>query len=665
MKKTLPSQLFLVWTGILIATYYVVQKPDLYFLSGLANTIWTFLVAMLMLFNAYGIGSRILRTIKFDKSEVIDHLLLSLGIGLGGLGLLGLAFSAVQLANTTLLTAFQFALGAFFTSMGDAKNLRCDLSSFSSYWRSSFSQYNLFSKLAVILPLLYSFLLTLTPPFEAFDALSYHLAQPARVLFDGGLRPVDIPAFWYPNLTENVYLWTLAMSSERAAQMTHLAWAILSILLLWYWAIKILSMEIGRKTLLLIVSLASLPLVSSWAYADMALVYYAIAALYSLSSYKRTGSNSWLFLTGIMAGFAMSVKYTSFTIPLACSLLLLLKRPFSKALKSAFQFSSIALLIALPWYLRNAIIMHNPVYPFLFNGLYWDSFRSAWYSNSGTGIGWNLFQILMIPINMILGIHELSPIDGRIGPLFLILLPFTLWILIKQSRQNYSDNWSLKTIGFFATLSFLAWTYGVINSTVLWQVRFFYPALIAFAIPTALGWDYLTQFDTPKLHVSFLINTVITFVITLTILENGLFVLQRNPLAVAFGVQTRTRYIERVNPSYASLIQIMDELPTNAMIYSLYEPRSYDLPRPTQPDLVLYNFAHDLHLYQTTDKIIRHWKSQGYSYILIYERGVALTFEGNLAKEDTMRQNALNKIRDKLFFVSQTSDGVYSIYKIP
>jgi hypothetical protein len=154
-------------------------------------------------------------------------------------------------------------------------------------------------------------------------------------------------------------------------------------------------------------------------------------------------------------------------------------------------------------------------------------------------------------------------------------------------------------------------------------------------------------------------------VIGLTMLDTGLFVLERNPLAVAFGAQSRERYIERVNPSYAELIQLMDELPADANVYSLYEPRSYNLPRSTQPDLVLYNFAHDLHHYETTDDIIQRWNSEGYTHIIIYERGVDITFSSNLSEEDIARQFALNEIRDKLGLVSQTSDGVYSLYKIP
>ena len=64
-------------------------------------------------------------------------------------------------------------------------------------------------------------------------------------------------------------------------------------------------------------------MLASWAYVDMALVYYAIAALYSYSLSQTEANPRWLHLTGVMAGLAMGVKYTSFTVPLACGLLIL------------------------------------------------------------------------------------------------------------------------------------------------------------------------------------------------------------------------------------------------------------------------------------------------------------------------------------------------------
>ena len=173
------------------------------------------------------------------------------------------------------------------------------------------------------------------------------------------------------------------------------------------------------------------------------------------------------------------------------------------------------------------------------------------------------------------------------------------------------------------------------------------------------------MFDSSKLRISFFTNVVITIVIALTVFDSGLFVLQRNPLAVAVGAQSRLGYIGRVNPSYAALIQIMDELPGNTYLYSLFEPRSYSLPRRVQPDAINYNFAHDLYLYKTASEIIQHWKAQGYTHILVYERGLDFVAHDSASEFTSTIQESLRETLQRLELVRQTADKVYSIYRIP
>jgi len=134
---------------------------------------------------------------------------------------------------------------------------------------------------------------------------------------------------------------------------------------------------------------------------------------------------------------------------------------------------------------------------------------------------------------------------------------------------------------------------------------------------------------------------------------------------VAFGAQSREGYIARVNPSYATLIQIMDELPADAQIYSLFEPRSYGLPRPTQPDAINYNFAHDLYLYRTPSEVIQHWKAEGYTHVVVYERGLDFMIESPSSKLNAATQAALGETLARLELISQTPDKVYTIYRIP
>jgi hypothetical protein len=134
---------------------------------------------------------------------------------------------------------------------------------------------------------------------------------------------------------------------------------------------------------------------------------------------------------------------------------------------------------------------------------------------------------------------------------------------------------------------------------------------------------------------------------------------------VAFGAQSREVYIARVNPSYAALIQIMNELPGNASVYNLFEPRSYGLPRRTQPDAVNYNFFHDLYLYKTSSDILQHWRQEGYTHIVVYERGLKFMVEDPSSKLTSVTLDALRETLEQLELANQTPDKVYSIYRIP
>jgi hypothetical protein len=101
LKKYIGA-LFLFWAGVLFLLYYVVQKPGLLnIFAGLLDTLWTILVAAILLFNAYGLGRRILHVLRFNGSDPVDRLLLGWGMGLGTLGLLGLLFAIINHADSS------------------------------------------------------------------------------------------------------------------------------------------------------------------------------------------------------------------------------------------------------------------------------------------------------------------------------------------------------------------------------------------------------------------------------------------------------------------------------------------------------------------------------------------------------------------------------------
>jgi hypothetical protein len=335
------------------------------------------------------------------------------------------------------------------------------------------------------------------------------------------------------------------------------------------------------------------------------------------------------------------------------------------ALKFSLIFGGIALLVAAPWYLRSWAVMGNPFYPFVFGGTYWDAFRANWYAEGGSGTGWNILELLLLPLNATLGHRDANYYDGRIGPLYLILAPLTLYIIFTARRLTQNQRKTLFAITLFTLLSIATWTFGVINSSALWQTRLLFPALIPFALPIALGWLAVKKMDTPHLRISFIFNFVVITIVAITIVNAGLSVIMRNPLAYATGVESLESYLIKVQPSYAQAVQLVERSPEDAKIYSLFEPRSYYMPRNVQPDAILDNFAHDVYLYNDPDDLLASWQATGYTHVLIHRHGLEFLFENFPEKLTPPLQITLEYlIQNQFDLVSTTADGSYELYAL-
>jgi 4-amino-4-deoxy-L-arabinose transferase-like glycosyltransferase len=378
----------------------------------------------------------------------------------------------------------------------------------------------------------------------------------------------------------------------------------------------------------------SLPLLASWAYTDLALAFYCAAVLYLLwLALDSTNGRPWI-LSGIFCGMAMGIKYTSFVLPLVALALLVWtsRRHLLDALAPTVRFTVAAVLVASPWYLRNWIWVGNPFYPFLFGGKYWDAFLAAHYAQSGTGIGFNLRELILMPLNLALGQRDANFYDGRIGPLWLILLPACLWLLWNHHKAK--ERRALYLPALFGAASLGVWVAGVINFSALWQSRLLFPALLPLAPMAALAWESFSRFDTRRFQFSFFFSTLVVLSIMVSLLDFGLFVLARDPLAAALGMTSRQAYFEYTQPSYADALSLVSQTPADAHIYFLFEPRSYGMNRTITPDSINQNLVHDFYLYHTPENILHAWQSQRYNYVL-YQR-VGDGFPENLEGEQRL-----------------------------
>jgi len=627
--------LLILWVGLIFGLYYGVQKPAaLQVGAGLLSMFWTLVLVGLIVGVASCLGVAIIRRF-FPFLEQGERALLGTGLGLGIFGLAGFGLAAVGAARPLALLPILAGMAILAVWIGWLRQTKEDYLTLWQAVRSPLEPGLKWVPWLAIAALFLSFLLAFAPPADSFDALLYHLAVPASWLRDGGVvTPLILPHYWFPELVEGGFVWGLALGSETTAPLLHLSWGILTVGLVWLWAQRAWGRATGWRAVAVLISMPSLPLLAAWAYTDLALAYYCLGVLYLLWRTSAANRGSAWVLSGIFCGLAMGIKYTSFILPLVALgwLAWCQRRSLQRMLIPGAWFAAAALVVASPWYVRNWIWAGNPFYPFLLGGRSWDPFLAVHYARSGTGVGINLSEILLLPFTLTLGQRDANFFDGRIGPLWLLLLPVVVWVLWSYRRST--ERWALFLPALFGAASLGIWVVGVVNTSSLWQSRLLYPALIPLASPAALAWESLGRLDFRRFRVSFVVNVLVFLSIAAGLLDFGLFVLVRNPLAAATGMTSRQAYFERFQPAYGDALTLVGQTPEGSRVLFLFEPRSFGMSRFVQPDPINENLDHDFYLYHTPEAVLRSWQARGFTYVLYQHAGDTLT--ENLAESERL-----------------------------
>jgi 4-amino-4-deoxy-L-arabinose transferase-like glycosyltransferase len=210
------------------------------------------------------------------------------------------------------------------------------------------------------------------PPTGAeWDAVAYHLADPAQFILHH--RVFSIPTEHHSNfplLIEMLYTAGLLFNGYALANMMHLVCSISCVLAVFGYTAFRVGTRYGMCAAL---ALAATPVVfweSTVGYVEMGLSMFttlsAIMLVRALSA-DETGAaqktNSLLRLSGLLMGCALGVKYLAL-IPAFLSVVIILA--ITRDFKKLLAFAVIASIVGCPWYVKNAIVTHNPVYPYFY-----------------------------------------------------------------------------------------------------------------------------------------------------------------------------------------------------------------------------------------------------------------------------------------------------------
>jgi len=620
--------LFIAWIFFSLGAYYVAQKPlDTATLNAIGRSLagWSFsagalwrslldvVTAVYIILIAWGLGLWLWRWLGPADGRFAETALFSLGLGLGALGLLVLG---VGLAGW-LTRPFLFGLSILLALVGLPVLLP-----FLRTIRLPKRPSPLITLYLVVVVGL-AFTVALLPP-TSWDSLSYHLRGPWLYLQAGRIYPdVDVFSLNNPFLLEMLFMLGMALRSDVTAQLIHFVFLFLLAGQVYLLAVTGLKLSNGWTAVLLLLTLPMTLQLAAISYNDLALAFTILATLFAYLRWREGGQSRWLLLSGIFSGLAMSLKYTSFIAPTLIGLLLIgqyWRQPRQLA-RLLLLFAGPALLVALPWYVKNWAFMGNPVYPFVWHGRFWDTFRANAHQQPGSGIGWNLWAILTVPYTLTLGVADASG-DGLIGPLFLALLP--LLLVYGVSRYGRHAPFAFRLLLLYALVHYAFWVLGVIGSAPLWQGRLMLPALAALC--PALAWIIhdLSRFDHPQFSLQRFLNLLLAIVLLFGLVGQLGDWLSQNPLAYVAGSQTRAEYLTRTQGYlYVALTEISDALPPEAVVQFLWEPRTYYCELDCRGDHILDKYTHLEHLHGSAAGIAQALAAEGVTHLFVFEQGLA------------------------------------------
>ena len=607
---------------------------------------------------ATGYGLYCLYTASLSFVTLTEHLVFSIAIGFGALGYAVFFLAATQTLHATgliiIMTVFIGMAGYGWTTLAKSHGG----SSRPKNHRNS-SRLDQMAGVVLLSAVIAGLLFVFTPA-TGNDALSYHLTVPREYLSHHGFFYIPGNLFSnYPLLGEMLYLIGLSLSGESVAKGIHFLTTLLVLVSMHQFSKFYLSNESPRYIpALIFFTIPSVFIIAHQAYTDLILTFYVFLAVWAYANwYHRSESESgWLILSGILSGLAAGTKYAGLYLPfLGCFGICLAARyrrnDVQQVSRNLLCYIAAFLVTGCPFYIKNAILTGNPIYPFfygIFGGKGWDATLGRYYDLflQNLGMGRSLIDYLLLPWNLSFRAKLNSPqFDGIIGPLFFLMLPLLFFIR--------KIPWGIKCALAFSGLMFLFWTSSV------QQIRYLIPILPFLSIASVY---VLARFKKKRIPYA-----VLLIAATACIGLNGTHIVKHfrktRPDRIVLGREDRDAYLSRNIASYDVIRFINNHLPGDSKIFLIYMKNpGFLLTRYYYSDSMFESYAIQKILSRSTtpEAIYRTLTAGGFTHILYDTRYVF----GQLSTFTRKEKERFADFHNRFLKLTKTSKNVYYLYAL-
>ncbi|MBW8011161.1 MAG: hypothetical protein FVQ83_07970 [Chloroflexi bacterium] len=527
---------------------------------------------------AAGIGLKILRWFKLQGLTHLERILFSLAIGLGvvaygvlALGLVGLLKKELILLWLGIATLWSWKeWGGIISLMPRWTKKQIDI----------FRNLGIYEKGFIVLTGLIvglSAVQALSPPWD-YDGLMYHLQVPR--LFLEAERIILLPDVLQANsplTTEMLYSIGLGFGSDVFAKLIHLAFMGLLLFTTFSLGGRLFSGAGGWVASAIILGIPIFPIWGGLAYADMAWAFFELLAIYSFILWMEKNQVHFLALSGVFTGLAMGSKYFALGLLGVLGLFTLWlnrKEGGRKVIRYGFMYTVPALLVALPWYVKNWVLGGNPLYPLFFGGVAWPEERLdllLLFTIDSFGVGRSLIDYLKLPWDIYANHVRFGTFITSIEyPSFL----FPLVLLFPLISKNKA----LKILAGITLLRFIVWSIGS------QQTRFLLPLFAPLSILVAgvLIWlGSRIKFDLLRRVLG---NSLLAGFVMMSLVYQVLFISETSPLAPVLGMESKVSFLRREVYDYQAVEYISEYLKPSDRVLMMWDGQGYYCDERCLPD---------------------------------------------------------------------------------
>ena len=467
--------------------------------------------------------------------------------------------------------------------------------------------------------LLLALLLALAPPF-AWDAMTYHLVGPGRYVQAGRIAAhADNHFLGFPQGVEVLYGVLMALTGRvTSAAPLHFVLGLLALLGTSGLVCRYTNRTTAYTSVLLFTTSYSLWRLFTIPYVDLGVMLYGVLALVAFSEWHRLKTANLLLLVGLYGGFALGVKYTAGGLIFALAVSIVLAQP-RRVLRNGVMFGVPFFVVFLPWLVKGALLYSNPVYPYVFDGLAWDSLRAANFSATGGGLlaGDLAWQWPLLPFSAtIFGQEQLSPYSFTLG-VWLLTAPFAL--LLGGRFLSLSARSLVRIVTPLALASLAFWMVLAAISGIGAQPRLMLFGLPFAAVLAALAFDSFARFPKKPLDINFLLQAALMFTLLLGVFNIADHFAKANP-AVYLVENDRERYLRDNLGSYYPAVRQLESLPPGSQVLFMWEPKSFYCPDHIvcQPDILFDHWSWPLRRGADAESLMQGWHDNGIDYLLVH-----------------------------------------------